>query len=702
MADVVQELLEQMVPELEDLQELGIFTSHEIKSIVKQRRKFEYLLKNRTTVKSSYLKYIKYEIDIESLRQKRKKRLGLRKSSLSDHSGKRRIHHIFQRLVRRFPDDPKLWMQYASFCQRVNARKVLGTVTAKALQRHPRVDGLWILAASSEFNAGNVVASRTLLQRALRVNAESKKLWYEYFRLELLYINKMAGRRQKLGLEDGASKTRLMEDGSEAPNAAFFRGVVPTVVFSNATKAVPNDLTFQSNFLDICLTVPNCPEELIFAILEKIKSNCSDIPHATAIRAKFLRKWAENKIAIISNSAENNENENEEQARDRVLLNYQAERDGEKLFEEALERVRSKEDEQLKLWMLYVQFVATRSDYITFVTPITTPLKNLEDICKKSLLALRSTKMKLSNSKDFETILQLWGDFLLEKGRIGEAEDVFAFGEEFCAGSAKIWLRRMNLLSRRFHLEFGNGASVEQKNTFYEEQNDLYKRSCKALKGTQFSSVDDVREIHLCNIDSMISLGEEKVEEAFTTALQKMPGDELLCLTGIQWAASVSATEIESTLQSKSNSLMDSTLSRICQLVHRATNGFTRGKDRLFFACVSALLQRYHSFVYINRRIKKKAVECTIDQSHVDAALAELRALFETAAMHKSNTTGHTGVEFWLSWTLLEKTVAAEAEKRGIFGGQKTVMLIYRRAQRSLRESGESFETKFTMKFNAQ
>ena len=61
MADVVRSMMEEMIPELDDLEELGIFSSAEIKQIVKQRRKFEYGLRRRAPVLDDFLHYIEYE-----------------------------------------------------------------------------------------------------------------------------------------------------------------------------------------------------------------------------------------------------------------------------------------------------------------------------------------------------------------------------------------------------------------------------------------------------------------------------------------------------------------------------------------------------------------------------------------------------------------------------------------------------------------
>ncbi len=48
--------MEDMVPELEDLEERGYFKKTEIKQMVKKRTQFEYLLKRPAAVKTDFLR----------------------------------------------------------------------------------------------------------------------------------------------------------------------------------------------------------------------------------------------------------------------------------------------------------------------------------------------------------------------------------------------------------------------------------------------------------------------------------------------------------------------------------------------------------------------------------------------------------------------------------------------------------------------
>ncbi|CAG8636444.1 2637_t:CDS:10 [Acaulospora morrowiae] len=209
MAETVQYYLEQMVPELEDLERKGLFTRSEIRAIVKKRTNFEYALKRRPAQKIDFLKYIEYEMNLDQLRKKRKDRLAIRgKVTISDYAITRRIYHIFDRAVIKFKGDVSLWLQYIEFSK--------STEAGRAIQMHPTKPVFWILAAKWEYEVNaNIVSARVLLQRSIRLNSESTQLWHEYFKLELLYIEKIKARRKILGISTESTES-LSEE--EKPN----------------------------------------------------------------------------------------------------------------------------------------------------------------------------------------------------------------------------------------------------------------------------------------------------------------------------------------------------------------------------------------------------------------------------------------------------------------------------------------------------
>ncbi|TPX68225.1 hypothetical protein SpCBS45565_g03279 [Spizellomyces sp. 'palustris'] len=351
-ADSVQYHLERMVPELEDLQERGFFSAAEIKSIVKQRTAHEYRIHRIIPLKSDFLRYIAFEENLERLRRKRKRRMGQEKeaashgkpsdpfeqpqSSLSDYSIMRRIHGLYGKMLKKFSGDTLLWVQYFDWCSKVNSSKALGKNFAKAIQLHPTKPTFWVMAAAWEFEQNaNMTSARVLLQRGLRINPESQKLWLEYFKLELLWIEKIKERRKVLfkdGVPGGAtdpgqddskdessegvtvpqlqeeahlSATSLERDPTvsssttqSSDTAALLKPtltamqqtllnvLIPRAVYRNAIKTIPKDFDFRIAFLGIykefgAETLAGQEE-----VYESLREDFGDLPAAQSVLAE--------------------------------------------------------------------------------------------------------------------------------------------------------------------------------------------------------------------------------------------------------------------------------------------------------------------------------------------------------------------------------------------------------------------------------
>jgi U3 small nucleolar RNA-associated protein 6 len=268
------------------------------------------------------LRYIEYELNVDALRKKRKARLALVKMSLSDTAGAKRVHAIFDRLLYKHRGNVDLWLQYISFCKTEGSTRVLSHVFTRALQSHPRSSELWIEAASFEFSENlSVDSARVLMQRAIRINRQDPKLWLEYFRLELLYIQKLSVRREVLRLDGEDAETRTpTEDASvlleELPEetetgttdgqtteeiaaatekqrtrAMVLDGAIPRIIFQNAVKAIPNDMAFRLQFVAIAdLFGRRFAANLSQFILDACATDfpMSELVHATKALRPFL------------------------------------------------------------------------------------------------------------------------------------------------------------------------------------------------------------------------------------------------------------------------------------------------------------------------------------------------------------------------------------------------------------------------------
>ena len=187
---------EQSIPELLEYARKEIFTRQEIASISRKRSDFEYILNAPRSKPHDYARYIEYEMNLESLRRKRVKRLGVK---INNHMGQRRIACILDRATKKFPADIGLWMQYVTFAQEQGSNKKVSRIITRVLRLHPTVPELWIHAAS--LKGTNMTEARSYMQRGLRLCGSSENLWIEYARLEMIYISKITRRRRILGLD---------------------------------------------------------------------------------------------------------------------------------------------------------------------------------------------------------------------------------------------------------------------------------------------------------------------------------------------------------------------------------------------------------------------------------------------------------------------------------------------------------------------
>ena len=303
-------LIERTVPELEDLKIRGLFNGDEIRSIVKTRTDFEYRINARAPDKMDYLRYIKYEHTLDSLRKKRKQRIAPDGAkSISDFAGEKRIHFIFSRALKKFQGDLTLWDDYIDFAMRGTASSRLSKIFPEALRLHPKAPQLWIKAAVWEYRHNqNIATARMHMQRAIRLNGNDQALWIEYFRLELDYVRKVRARRKILGLNQGGSggnhnnsssssstttalssehddsnsepeqeeqeALSVQTDQEEDVTGEFLKGTIPFIVYSNAVNTVQiTSVEFNMQFLDACGS--DCPwlsDAILTKCLETLES----------------------------------------------------------------------------------------------------------------------------------------------------------------------------------------------------------------------------------------------------------------------------------------------------------------------------------------------------------------------------------------------------------------------------------------------
>lgn len=186
MSETVQYRLEQMIPELEELQKNSLITPTELKVIVRRRTKLEYALKRIPPLISDYKRYIDYETQLEELVHLRIFKSGIKgKRLMNEFVFQRRINFLYERALKRFPGEYDFWLEYLEHLRKKGGNKTVKQVFLKALKLHPTKPELWIKVATWEYRENerpNV--ARALFNQGLLVNPEAMELWLAYYKLE--------------------------------------------------------------------------------------------------------------------------------------------------------------------------------------------------------------------------------------------------------------------------------------------------------------------------------------------------------------------------------------------------------------------------------------------------------------------------------------------------------------------------------------
>ncbi|XP_075704246.1 U3 small nucleolar RNA-associated protein 6 homolog, partial [Rhinoderma darwinii] len=181
MAEFVQRRVEDQIPELQQLERVGLLTGKEARSVIKKVTALEYKLKRRTVEKEDFISYIQYEINFLELLKKRRQRIGywFKKEEI-EFVILQRIHELFSRATNKWKEDLQLWMSHVAFCKKWNCKLQLSRIFSSLLAVQPDKAALWIMAAKWEFEDQlSAESARLLFLRALRFHPDSAKLYQE-------------------------------------------------------------------------------------------------------------------------------------------------------------------------------------------------------------------------------------------------------------------------------------------------------------------------------------------------------------------------------------------------------------------------------------------------------------------------------------------------------------------------------------------
>uniref|UniRef100_A0A674NSW7 UTP6 small subunit processome component n=1 Tax=Takifugu rubripes TaxID=31033 RepID=A0A674NSW7_TAKRU len=271
MAEIVQRRIEERIPELEQLERVGLFTRKEVKCIIKRVTALEYKLHRLILNKEDFTAYVQYEINILELIKKRRAHIHYQfKREEIEHPIIHRINSVFRRATNKWKDDVQLWLSHVAFCKKWATKSQISKVFSSMLAIHPDKPALWILAAKSEMEDRNSSESaRHLFLRALRFHPNNQKVYQEYFRMELLHCEKL--RKQKMELEK-AEMDLVSGDYEFSPE--ILSAKLAAVVYKDAAEKI-KEAKFVISLLYIA-AIFDFTQDLQELILQDLQGNYTE------------------------------------------------------------------------------------------------------------------------------------------------------------------------------------------------------------------------------------------------------------------------------------------------------------------------------------------------------------------------------------------------------------------------------------------
>ncbi|EPR78034.1 hypothetical protein SLOPH_1740 [Spraguea lophii 42_110] len=181
MADRVHQNFEKMTIELEEYNTLNIFTENELQQIIQKRQSFEYQIHRMQKNENDFTRYIDYETRLQKILQKR---LGDKITTKIMSFTKNKIFNLYTHLLHHFPKFP-YYKKFVDFAVS-NEFNITRIITEYCI-RFPRDIDNWIYS-TEKLQYIDTQSTRTLLQRAIRINKKEKRLYEHFIEIELNLI----------------------------------------------------------------------------------------------------------------------------------------------------------------------------------------------------------------------------------------------------------------------------------------------------------------------------------------------------------------------------------------------------------------------------------------------------------------------------------------------------------------------------------
>ncbi|CAL4070830.1 unnamed protein product, partial [Meganyctiphanes norvegica] len=235
MAEFVEKRIEETVPEVEEMERMGLLAPKEIKKLIIKRKEYEYRIARRTKSKMDFINYVEYEKKLLELLKIRRKKVNCyeKKSKIEGCIARRTIKQL-RHMTRIWHGDLDVWAMRVEFAKYRHWKEEVSVAYTEQLRFHSHLEWLWVALARWEVEGRKNFdrARRVLLSMAPLYHPKSITIRREVFRLELLYLESLRFKMENdniAGLEElnNENKEKVLECG------------VARIVYQDSIEQIP-------------------------------------------------------------------------------------------------------------------------------------------------------------------------------------------------------------------------------------------------------------------------------------------------------------------------------------------------------------------------------------------------------------------------------------------------------------------------------
>ena len=256
---------------------------------------------------------------------------------MSDYSIRQHILTLYSSSVTRLPGSTELWYSYINHILSTSrSSPEISRVLARALNLQPTKASIWLLAIRFEadgtspngdkreeggIGGGNMDAARKLAMRGIRfmkgaTKDDARRLWVEWVRLEVSFVERLRKRWEILGVKDAMAgkpnmevdlqldalatlvgdaedqvsitEQKIVSAKESSPHSALLEGTLIKIVMNNAIAAFPGDVAIYEDLLAVLRPMPTILRPALLSHLyELLRSSLSSLSASATFGSKL-------------------------------------------------------------------------------------------------------------------------------------------------------------------------------------------------------------------------------------------------------------------------------------------------------------------------------------------------------------------------------------------------------------------------------